>query len=153
MNALPAVQSSIWTRIHNTILFIDASNNGWYYPTDLLMKTPYLAIIVSNDYKCQNQFHFFLFPHYYSGLEPSHWRPGSRYTLWTCCGGGWKQRPRTSGWTGWSTRWSARPWRRRGPRLDNSSTNRTELWRCSGLWIMVDTTQDLRGTFKFNSRQ
>ena len=111
----------------------------------------FLLLVMSTNEQIIFIFSFFLGIIQASG--PSRWRRGSRYTLWTCCGGGWKQRLRTSGWTVWSTRWSARPWRRRGPRLDNSSMNRNELCRCLGPWIMADTTQHLRGTFKFTSRQ
>ena len=41
--ALSAAQSSAQTFIHNTIMFIDISNNAWYNKAHWLIGTPYLS--------------------------------------------------------------------------------------------------------------
>ena len=50
MIALSAVQSSTHTFIHNTILFIDTSDNVSYNKRHRLIGTPYLSIIASNEF-------------------------------------------------------------------------------------------------------
>ena len=46
---ISAVQSSVQTFTHNTILFIDKSNNAWQSQAHWLIGTPYLSTIASND--------------------------------------------------------------------------------------------------------
>ena len=49
MTANSAVQSSTQTFFLNDILFMDTPNNAYYKPPHSLIRTPYLAIIASND--------------------------------------------------------------------------------------------------------
>ena len=73
----------------------------------------FLLLVISTNAK--NQFHFFFFFRFIiQTSSPAAGDPEVVTLSGRAVGGGWKQRRRTSGWTGWSTRWSARPWRRRG---------------------------------------
>ena len=48
MIALLAAQSSARIFIHNSVLFIDTSNNDWYSQAHWLIGTQYLSIIGGN---------------------------------------------------------------------------------------------------------